>query len=118
MTWLDIAFAATILACLMWGATQLFRMFFELNADGAERVNDLDPELVDLRERKGRLLEDLRDIELDFRMNKISEADYRRQKKTLEPQAIAVIRELDDRLGIGDEGDEGDVEEDEHDSAA
>src|SRR4051812_13263523 len=38
---------------------------------------------------------EIRDAELDFRMGKLTEADYRRTDRELRAQAIAILRELD-----------------------
>ena len=38
---------------------------------------------------------EIRDAELDFRMGKLSEADYRRTDRELRGQAIEILRELD-----------------------
>ena len=47
-----------------------------------------------LETRRAYLVQDLRDLELDYRMNKISEDDYRRTRSRLEPKTVAVIKEL------------------------
>src|SRR3954447_12263951 len=39
---------------------------------------------------------EIRDAELDFRMGKLTEADYRTTDRELRAQAIAILRELDD----------------------
>ena len=39
---------------------------------------------------------EIRDAELDFRMGKMSEADYRTTDRELRAQAVAILRELDD----------------------
>ncbi len=111
--WLDWYFAGAVLAAVIFAGLHFVRMFATLQVDGAG-VDELDVELVGLREKKVRLLEDLRDIELDFRMNKISEADYLRRKQKLEPETIAVLKALELREGIpeDDEDDEDDRESD------
>jgi hypothetical protein len=38
---------------------------------------------------------EIRDAELDFRMGKLSEADYKITDRELRAQAIAILRELD-----------------------
>jgi hypothetical protein len=47
---------------------------------------------------------EIRDAELDFRMGKLSEADYRTTDRELRAQAIAILRELDEVAGDGAEG--------------
>src|SRR5919202_3456621 len=39
---------------------------------------------------------EIRDAELDFRMGKMSEADYRTADRELRGQAVAILRELDE----------------------
>ena len=39
---------------------------------------------------------EIRDAELDFRMGKVSEADYRVTDRELRGQAIAILKELDE----------------------
>ena len=39
---------------------------------------------------------EIRDAELDFRMGKLNEADYRTTDRELRAQAIAILRELDE----------------------
>ena len=59
--------------------------------------DDLDegrvPELEAAKEAKYR---EIRDAELDFRMGKIDEADYRRTDRELRDQAIEILRRLDE----------------------
>jgi hypothetical protein len=38
---------------------------------------------------------EIRDAELDFRMGKLTEADYRTTDRELRAQAIAILREID-----------------------
>ena len=47
---------------------------------------------------------EIRDAELDFRMGKIDEDDYRRTDRELRDQAIAILKEIDE-LESQDEGD-------------
>jgi hypothetical protein len=39
---------------------------------------------------------EIRDAELDFRMGKMSEADYRTTDRELRAQAVTILRELDE----------------------
>jgi hypothetical protein len=39
---------------------------------------------------------EIRDSELDFRMGKMSEADYRTTDRELRAQAVAILREIDE----------------------
>jgi hypothetical protein len=52
---------------------------------------------------------EIRDAELDFRMGKMSEADYRTTDRELRAQAVGILRELDEHEaehGPGDPDDE------------
>lgn len=45
---------------------------------------------------------EIRDAELDFRMGKVSEADYKLTDRELRGQAIAILKELDDLTPEGE----------------
>lgn len=45
--------------------------------------------------KKQELVSSLKDVEMDYRMQKLSEEDYGRLKAEFEGQAIEVLRELD-----------------------
>lgn len=47
---------------------------------------------------------EIHDAELDFRMGKMSEADYRRTDRELRAQAIAILRRIDALDGEGADG--------------
>ena len=47
---------------------------------------------------------EIRDAELDFRMGKMSEADYRATDRELRAQAIAILKRIDELDGQGPEG--------------
>jgi hypothetical protein len=65
----------------------------------------VDRELIALLDRKAHLLEDLRDLELDYQMGKIPEDGYRSDMQRLEPEAVAVLKELEAR-GVGIQDDD------------
>ncbi|HYZ30018.1 MAG TPA: hypothetical protein VE570_13230 [Thermoleophilaceae bacterium] len=50
---------------------------------------------------------DIRDAELDYRMGKLSEEDWREADRELRAQAIAILRELDALNGRADARDRG-----------
>lgn len=57
---------------------------------------DLEPgELERLEERKEQLVADLKDVEMDFRMGKLSNEDYERLKGDLEYKAIEILQEIE-----------------------
>ena len=47
---------------------------------------------------------EIHDAELDFRMGKMSEADYRKTDRELRTQAIAILRRIDALDGEGADG--------------
>jgi len=44
---------------------------------------------------------EIRDCELDFRMGKLSEEDYRETDRELRAQAIAILQDIDKLEGVG-----------------
>ena len=88
-----------MLATLLLGIGFLARLLASWRPTGAVIVPEADPEIIALLDRKSHLLEDLRDLELDYQMGKVPEDTYRRDKQRLEPAAIEVIKELE-RRGI------------------
>ncbi|MEC8022945.1 MAG: hypothetical protein VX223_03365 [Myxococcota bacterium] len=100
MSGLDWFFAFTVMA-LLFVAVAYWSRFSSILAPGsAGEETELDREVIDLQDRKDHLLEDLRDLELDFRMGKIARDEYVTRKARIEPETLAVIRELEAR-GVG-----------------
>ena len=60
-------------------------------------IPEPDRELIELQDRRRHLLDDLHDLELDAGMTKISQEEYLRQRRRLEPEAVRVLRELERR---------------------
>jgi hypothetical protein len=86
---MGIALAALAL-CLLVGfvvAAPLRR-----GPDVDRREDEMRAALEAAKEAKYR---EIRDAELDFRMGKLTEADYRTTDRELRGQAIAILRELD-----------------------
>ncbi|MFT7623677.1 MAG: hypothetical protein ACI9WU_002860 [Myxococcota bacterium] len=96
MSVLDVFFVLTVLLTLLVALGHLSRLVGSLRPGGV-RLAEVDRELIELVDLKSHLLEDLRDTELDYRMSKISEEEYLRRKKQLEPRAIRVLKELEAR---------------------
>jgi hypothetical protein len=48
---------------------------------------------------------EIRDAELDFRMGKLSDADYRATDRELRAQAIEILRDLDELTPVDAAGD-------------
>lgn len=65
-----------------------------LAGGGSDRRDELEA----AKEAKYR---EIRDAELDFRMGKLSEADYREQDRDLRAEAMAILRALDDQGPLG-----------------
>lgn len=97
MSLLDLTFVLVVLVLLMVAATWIARLIGAMQPAGGVRNTELDPELVELLDKKAHLLEDLRDLELDYKMGKVNEHDYRTQRARLEPEAVRVIKELEAR---------------------
>ena len=64
------------------------------------RGRDADPateaDLASLEAGKEAKFREIRDAELDFRMGKMSETDYRTTDRELRGQAVAILRDLDE----------------------
>jgi hypothetical protein len=63
-----------------------------------ERVRVEDDRRAALEAAKEQKYRDIRDAELDYRMGKLSEADWREADRELRAQAVEILRRLD-RLG-------------------
>lgn len=84
--------AMTVLMVRPFSASRSEQLSFEL-LDEEER------KIEALVSRKVALVQSLRDIEYDFKTNKISEDDYQRFKKSCERQAVGIMRRLDELHG-------------------
>ncbi len=115
MTGFDLGFVIIVLATLMLGTMYLARLFASWRSTDVVFTPEADPEIIALLDRKAHLLEDLRDLELDYQMGKVPEEVYTRDKKRLEPEAIQVIKALEQRGVTPLSGAEWMDEEDEED---
>jgi hypothetical protein len=52
-----------------------------------------------LEQRKARIYDNLRDLQFEYRVGKLSDADYIRTKQTLQDELAVVMSELDKRAG-------------------
>ena len=86
----DVALAAVLLACLVG-----FAVLAPLRR-GPEVDRREDERRAALEAAKEAKYREIRDAELDFRMGKLTEADYRLTDRELRGQAIAILRELDE----------------------
>ena len=100
MSGVDWLFAFVVLISLLFAVSYWGRFGVLLSPANAGEDAEIDREVLDLQERKDHLLEDLRDLELDFRMGKIAESEYRQRKARVEPETVAVIKALE-ALGVG-----------------
>ena len=66
---------------------------------GAARQEGESERLAALEAAKEAKYREIRDAELDYRMGKLSEADYRQTDRELRAQAIAILREIDEAGG-------------------
>lgn len=99
MTAVDLFFSLTILLLLITFVLYVGGLVRSWRT-GEVLTVEVDREIIELLDTKSHLLEDLRDLELDFKMGKIAEDEYVRRKRVVEPQAVKVIRELE-RRGLG-----------------
>ncbi len=53
-----------------------------------------------LEQRKVRIYEQLRDLQFEYRVGKLSDADYQTTKTNLQTELAAVMQELDKRQGM------------------
>ncbi|GAB4232324.1 MAG: hypothetical protein Kow00109_04720 [Acidobacteriota bacterium] len=74
--------------------------FFREETRSWEEDGEAEP-LARLTAEKEEALENLKDIEMDFRMGKLSEEDYRRLREEWEMKAVAVLEQLDRLKGRG-----------------
>jgi hypothetical protein len=105
MSWVDVSFAIVALMTLMLGVGYISRLLSTWHSRNAPAQPATDPEEIALLDRKTHLLEDLRDLEMDYQMGKIPEDAYQHDKQRLEPQAVAVLKELEVR-GLGPGSDD------------
>ena len=71
---------------------------------GARPERQDDARRQELEAEKESKYREIRDAELDFRMGKISESDWRRTDRELRAQAIEILREIDRRGGGEQDG--------------
>jgi hypothetical protein len=57
-----------------------------------------------LEERRAQIYENLRDLQFEYRVGKLSEADYQRTKQTLQAELAAVMADIDKAKGQASPG--------------
>lgn len=66
---------------------------------GLERLDGHLRELEMFENHRNRIVAQLRDLELDHTMNKVSDDDYSSQKERLERQGVVILKKIDQCLG-------------------
>jgi len=77
---------------LVVAATTLFTL--SIRAKDLPRPEPVPP-TQHLEERKARIYENLRDLQFEFRVGKLSDADYQRTKLSLQQELAGVLAEID-----------------------
>ncbi len=90
---MEILLALLVLAVLAWFVSAPLRHA----ADELPEQAALDTQRADLEARKEALYRQIRDAELDREQGKLSDSDWRRLDAELRREAIAVLKQLDDR---------------------
>jgi hypothetical protein len=77
---------------LVVAATTLFTLF--VRAQDIPKPDPVSP-TQHLEERKARIYENLRDLQFEFRVGKLSDSDYQRTKLALQQELAVVLAEID-----------------------
>jgi hypothetical protein len=56
---------------------------------------EIDPPTRPWEERKARIYENLRDLQFEYRLDKLSDEDYQRSKAEMQKELAAVLAEID-----------------------
>jgi hypothetical protein len=94
-----------VLAALFLAAVVVFVITGPLRRAGAHEQLEQDRR-ASLEAAKEAKYRDIRDAELDYRMGKLSEADWREADRELRAQAIEILRQLD-KLGAAESSSNG-----------
>ena len=92
---MEYAIALLILACLV-----LLVVAVPLKRPGAAEARD-EGRRAELQAAKEAKYREIRDAELDFRMGKLAEADWRAVDRELRAEAMEILRALDRLEGRG-----------------
>jgi rRNA maturation endonuclease Nob1 len=96
---------AGLLLALAVGAFTLYPIFRDSGATEPASANGL----ADLRARRDRVYAELRDLEFDYRVGKLTTADYEEARGRLELEAARVLQALDVQVRAIDEEIEREV---------
>ena len=88
-----VLLALILVALIAFVTAPLRRRGHEAQAGGEERLRARVREIEVRKEAKYR---EIRDAELDYRMGKLSEADWRATDRELRAEAIVILRRLDE----------------------
>jgi hypothetical protein len=80
-----------LVCCLLVTAAALFYVFY---LPGELYLGTETTRASYLRERKDAVYENLRDLNFEYKAGKVSEADYRSLKSSLEDEAAALLAEI------------------------
>lgn len=72
----------------------LVKKFLVAGEDGAENTGT-DPEYINLLREKDQLLNEIRDIDLDYGLEKLGEGDYRELRQKYRLKAAGVIKKIE-----------------------
>jgi hypothetical protein len=90
---LTVALLATLGATVV--AFVLYPVFAEARGGGLAGLGDVEREILDLEEKKGRLYEALTDLDFEKEAGKVSEADYQTARNDYLAQVAAVLGRQD-----------------------
>ena len=91
---MEIVLALVIVAVIAWFVTAPLRRTEDEAKAALARTED--PAIAELEARKEAKYREIRDAELDHRMGKLSDTDYRETDRDLRRQAIEILRQLDE----------------------
>jgi hypothetical protein len=91
-----LAILCVIVGLFAWYA---LAPYFDRNYRGV-RLDEGSRERDNLIFRKGEVVEALNDLEYDYKMKKMAEADYKNLKEKLTQEAIELMKKIDEVQGV------------------
>lgn len=67
---------------------------------GGESITEVDRRLSELQAERDRVLTRIQELDMDFSMGKVLEANYRGQRDELMLRGVEILKELDANVGI------------------
>jgi hypothetical protein len=89
---------ALIIVCALLTAVTLFFIFRPLMVGGTSFFGDLEGSQTSLKRllrKKETIYENIKDLDFEYKMGKLSDEDYRGLRKDYEQEAYAVMREIE-----------------------